>query len=217
MDRFIDSVMLGSDRIDERARLITRLCDTVAGVVGDLGPDTDVLVRGALLEAMRRGHGRPLDVVADVVVGLATAMGDDVPAGARALSPGEALALAVCDTRGVTDHALGAVLGIDRDQVAAARDAARQQVGLPPAPPSCCARHVDAAAAAACAACMLVRADATSARAHLADEPILRDGLVLDRVVTRARRWQADMRRPRLHAPTVDGPSPWTAVAGLAV
>ena len=64
---------------------------------------------------------------------------------------------------------------------------------------------------------MLVRADATSARAHLADEPILRDGLVLDRVVTRARRWQADMRRPRLHAPTVDGPSPWTAVAGVAV
>lgn len=215
MDRFIDSVMIGSQRIDERARLIARLCDTVAAVVGDLGPDTAALVRGSLLGAVRRGHDRPLDVVADVVVGLAAAAGDVDPPRHRDLSPGQALALAVCDGFGVTDFAFGAVVGIDRDEVAAARDAARRVVGLPPAPPACTARHHDPAAAATCSACMLVRADATTARMLLADTPLLREGVVVERVVDAARRWQADMRRPRLHGPACDGPSPWTSVAAV--
>lgn len=217
MDRFIDSVMVGSERVDERARLITRVCDTVAAVVGDLGPDTPALVRGSLLGAIRRGHDRPLDVVADVVVGLAASVGDVPSIRHPDLSPGQSLALAICDGHGVTDYALGAVVGIDRDEVASARDAARQVVGLPPAPPACTARHHDGAAAAACPACMLVRADATTARLLLADTPVLREGTVVERVVGAARRWQADMRRPRVHAPTTDGPSPWSSVIGLAV
>ena len=215
MDRFIDSVMIGSERVDERARLITRLCDTVAPVVGDLGPDTGGLIRAALLGAMRAAHARPLDVVADVLARLdqATCVR---PEPARELSPGGALAIGVCDGRGVTDYALGATVGIDRDEVASARDVARLVVGLPPAPPACTRRHADWQDDDACVSCMLVRADAATARMHVEDMELVARGLVMDRLVERAQQWQADMLRPRLHA-VLDGPSPWTAVAGLSV
>ena len=215
MDRYIDSVMVGSDRVDERARLITRLCDTVAPLVGDLGPDTPELIRSALLGAMRAAHVRPVDVVADVLGGLADATGaplptlDDVP-------PGGTLALGVCDGRGVSDHALAAATGIDRDAVATCRDAARLVVGLPPAPQACTRRHAERPDDRVCAVCVLVRADAATARALVEDRGLVPRGRVIDRVVERATRWQADMLRPRVHA-VVDGPSPWTAIAGLAV
>ena len=215
MDRFIDSVMIGSDRLDERARLLTRLCDTVAPVVGDLGHDTPGLIRESLLGAVRAAHARPFDVVADVLARLAAATGtawvhpDD-------LSPGGVLVLAACDGRGVTDYALGATIGIDRDEIGSARDVARLGVGLPPAPPACTRRHADHADGDSCVTCMLVRADMTTARARVHDVGLVVRGRVMDRVVDHARQWQADMLRPRLHA-VLDGPSPWTAVAGLAV
>lgn len=215
MDRFIDNVMIGSDRVDERARLLTRLCDTVAPVVGDLGGDTPELIREALLGAARSAHPRPLDVVADVLARLSMGIGtawlhpDEI-------SPGGVLSLACCDGRGVSDYALGATVGIDRDEVAGARDLARLEVGLPPAPPACTRRHADHADGDTCVTCMLVRADALTARARVNDAGLVVRGRIMDRVVDHARQWQADMLRPRLHA-VLDGPSPWTAVAGLAL
>lgn len=216
MDRFIDSVMIGSNRIDERARLLTRLCDTVAPLVGDLGPSTPDLIRTALLGTVRVGHRRPLDVVADVLGRLCEAVGADVAWQHPDLTTGEALALGMCDGRGLSDYALGAAIGIDRDEIAAARDDARLAIGLPPAPPACTRRHPDATDREACATCMLVRADAVTARARAADQGVLPCGTVIDAVVRHATAWQADMLRPRLR-PEGSGPSPWTAVAGLAV
>ena len=215
MDRFIDSVMLGSDRVDERVRLLTRLGDTIAPVVGDLGRDTPALVREALLGAVRAGHARPFDVVADVLARMSAATGTSWvhPEG---LSPGGVLGLAACDGRGVSDYALGATVGIDRDEVATVRDHARLGVGLPPAPPACTRRHADHADGDTCVTCMLCRADAATARARVHDVGLVVRGRVMDQVVDHASQWQADMLRPRLHA-VVDGPSPWTAVAGLAV
>lgn len=216
MDRYIDSVMLGSDRVDERARLIARLCDTVLPLVGDLGPRTPDLVRSALLGAMREEHHRPLDVVADVLDRLATAIGLGRPRN-QVLSPGEALAVGVCDGRGCTDHALGAVIGIDRDEVAAARDVGRLAIGLPPAPPPCTRRHADDGQGATCVTCMLVRADAGTARRRVEEHGLVAEGLVVDRVVARARAWESEMLRPRLQH-VADGPAPWTAIAaGMAV
>lgn len=215
VDRYIDSVMIGSDRVDERARLITRLCDTIAPLVGDLGPDTPELVRASLLGAMREVHRLPLDVVADVLERLSAAVGV-AERRTSALSPGEALALGVCDGRGVTDYALGAAIGIDRDEIAVARDVARLAVGLPPAPPACTRRHGEQPDTESCISCMLVRADAATARGRVLDEGIVLEGVVVDRIVARAHAWQADMLRPRVR-PVADGPSPWTAVAGLTV
>lgn len=216
MDRYIDSVMLGSDRVDERARLIARLCDTVVPLVGDLGPRTPDLVRAALLGAMRQEHHRPLDVVADVLDRLASAIGLGRPA-STVLSPGEALAVGVCDGRGCSDHALGAVIGIDRDEVASARDVGRLAIGLPPASPACTRRHADDGQGASCVTCMLVRADTAAARGRVEEHGLVAEGLVLDRVVARARAWESEMLRPRLQ-PVTDGPAPWTAIAaGMAV
>lgn len=215
MDRFIDTVMIGSDRVDERARLITRLCDTVAPLVGDLGPDTAPLIRGALLATIRAGHARPLDVVADVLARLCEATGATVAWRSPSLSAGESLALGLCDGRGVTDYAAGATIGVDRDEVARARDRARESIALPPAPPACTRRHADTADGDTCVTCMLVRADAATARARVATHLGVPQGLVMDRVVARAQQWQADVLRPRTRA-VADGPSPWTAVAGLA-
>lgn len=216
MDRYIDSVMLGSDRVDERARLIARLSDTVAPLVGDLGPDTPDLIRSALLGAMRTGHHRPLDVVADVLDRLSTAVGCAPAYRPDTVTPGGALALGACDGHGLSDYALGAAIGIDRDEVAAARDAARLAVGLPPAPPACTRRHLDRRESDTCVSCMLVRADTRTARARVVDQGVVPSGVVIDRVVEHARRWQADMLRPRVR-PAVGGPSPWTAIAGVAV
>ena len=98
----------------------------------------------------------------------------------------------------------------------ACRDAARLVVGLPPAPPACTRRHAEQPDDRVCAICMLVRADAATARALVEDRGLVPRGLVIDRVVERATRWQADMLRPRVDT-VVDGPSPWTAIAGLAV
>lgn len=216
MDRYIDSVMVGSDRVDERARLIARLCDTVLPLVGDLGPQTPDLVRAALLGAMRQEHHRPFDVVADVLDRLASAIGLGRPS-TTALSPGEALAVGVCDGRGCSDHALGAVVGIDRDEIGSARDAGRLAIGLPPAPPACTRRHADDGQGGSCAICMLVRADTATARRRVEEHGLVAEGLVVDRVVARARAWEADMLRPRLQRAT-DGPTPWTAIAaGMAV
>lgn len=214
MDRFIDTVMIGSERIDERARLITRLCDTVAPLVGDLGGDTPALVRGALLATMRQAHARPLDVVADVLDRLSESVGVVVTWRTATLAPGEALALGVCDGRGLTDFALGAAVGVDRDEVAVARDRARLDVGLPPAPPACTRRHADLGDADTCAACMLVRADGATATARVRAEVGVPGGIVMDRVVERAHQWQAAVMRPRLR-PVPGGPSPWTAMARL--
>ena len=216
MDRFIDSVMLGSDRVDERARLITRLSDTVAPLVGDLGPDTPDLIRLALLGAMRAGHRQPLDVVADVLDRLSSAVGCRPARRPDAVSPGQALALGACDGHGLSDYALGAAIGIDRDEIAAARDSARLAVGLPPAPPACTRRHADRREGDSCVTCMLVRADTMTAHARVVDQGGVPTGVVIDRVVDHARRWQADMLRPRV-LPAAGGPSPWTAIAGLAV
>lgn len=216
MDRYIDSVMVGSDRIDERARLLTRLCDTVAPLVGDLGPTTPDLIRGALLAAMREAHQRPLDVVAGVLERLCSAVGDTPHWHRRAHSPGEALAVGACDGRGVSDHALGAAIGIDRDEVAAARDRARLAIGLPPAPPGCTRRHLEDLEPVSCVTCMLVRADTATAHARVVEQGCVPEGVVIDRVVEHAQRWHADMLRPRLH-PVTDGPSPWTAIAGMVV
>lgn len=215
MDRFIDNVMLGSDRVDERARLLTRLHDTVAPVVGDLGHDTPGLVREALLGAVRAAHARPFDVVADVFARLSEAT-DTSWAHPGDLSPGGVLALAACDGRGVSDYALGATVGIDRDEVACTRDRARLTVGLPPAPPACTRRHADHADGDTCVGCMLVRADTVTARTRVRDVGVVVRGRATDRVMEHAHQWQAEMLRPRLHA-VLDGPSPWTAVAGVAV
>lgn len=214
MHRFIDSAMIGSDRVDERVRLITRVCDTLAPVVGDLGRDTPELIREALLGAMRAQHGRPLDVVADVLGRLSAATGTPWRC-AAGLAPGGVLTLSACDGHGVSDYALGATVGVDRDEVACVRDQARLVVGLPPAPPACTRRHAELADGA-CVTCMLVRADTATARTRVHEEGVVVGGRVLDRVVAHAQQWQADMLRPRLHA-VLDGPSPWTAVAGLAV
>lgn len=214
MDRFIDTVMLGSDRVDEQARLITRLSDSVGALVGDLGPATAELVRAALLAATGAHHRRPLDVVADVLVHLAAAVGDATVRCHPSLSPGQALALGACDGHGLTDYALGASIGIDRDEVATARDEARRVIGLPPAPAACTRRHPATAARATCVACMLVRADTAAARARVSTQVGVPDGVVIHRVVAHARHWQDDRLRPR-PLPTGAGPTPWTAVAGL--
>jgi hypothetical protein len=205
VDRFIDNVMLGSDRVDERARLITRLCDTVAPLVGDLGPTTPELIRTSLLAAVSAAHERPLDVVADLLEVLSEAVGVDVDWRDDRLSPGGSLALGACDGHGVSDFALGAVLGVDRDEV-----------GLPPAPPACTRRHHEPRPAQGCVACMLVEADTTTASARVEDIGARPHGVVVDRVVARARAWQAEMVRPR-RGSTLAGPSPWTSVAGLAI
>lgn len=215
MDRFIDSVMLTSDRVDERARLITRLCDTIAPLVGDLGPSTPELIRSSLLGAMRQGHRRPFDVVADVLERLSAETGHPVGRHTE-MTPGEALALGVCDGLEVCDYALGAAVGIDRDEIAVARDAARLVVGLPPAPPTCTARHGTATSPDGCITCMLVRADAATAHARVVEHDAVPRGLVVERVVASARTWQRELRRPR-HRPVGDGPNPWVAVvAGMA-
>lgn len=214
MDRYIDTVMIGSDRVDERARLITRLSDTVGPLVGRLGPHTPEHIRCALLAAMRRGHERPLDVVADVLDRLCEAIGVDVVWQLPGVTPGEGLALGFCDGHGLADFAVGATLGVDRDEVATARDAARLEVGLPPAPPACTRRHADVGVANTCVTCVLVRADAMIAHARVLTHLGLPCGTVMDRVVARARQRQADVLRPRLcHA--VSGPSPWTAIVGV--
>lgn len=212
MDRYIDTAMIGSDRIDERARLIARLSDTVGALVGELGPRTPDHIRCALLATMRRGHERPLDVVADALDHLSEATGVDVVWRLPGVTPGEALSLGFCDGHGLTDYAVGATLAVDRDEVATARDAARLEVGLPPAPPACTHRHADVGFADACVACVLVRADAMTAQARVLTHLGLPSGTVMDRVITRARQWQADALRPRLRK-TASGPSPWTAIA----
>lgn len=216
MDRFIDTVMIGSDRIDERARLIARLSDTVAPLVGDLGPDTHDHIRCALLATMRRGHTRPLDVVAEVLDRLSELVGIQVVWRLPAVSPGEALSLGLCDGHALTDYAVGATVGVDRDEVAAARDTARLAVGLPPAPPACTRRHADVGFADACVTCVLVRADGAIAQTRVLTHLGLPHGVVMERVVDRARQWQADVLRPRLRHAT-GGPSPWTAIAGVSV
>ena len=116
----------------------------------------------------------------------------------------------------MTDYALAATTGVDRDAVAGCRDAGRLLVGLPPAPPACTRRHAERPGDPACATCMLVRADTATARTRVAGHGLVPHGLVMDRVVRAGDQWQADMLRPRLHT-VVDGPSPWTAIAGLAV
>lgn len=214
MDRYIDTVMIGSDRVDERARLIARLSDTVAPLVGDLGPDTRTHIRSALVATMRCGHARPVDVVAEVLDHVTEAMGVEVVWRLPGVSPGETLSLGLCDGHGLTDYAVGATLGVDRDEVAAARDTARLDVGLPPAPPACTRRHADVGFADACVTCVLVRADAATAQARVSMRLGLPCGVVMERVVERARRWHADVLRPRLHH-TTSGPSPWTAIAGI--
>lgn len=214
MDRYIDTVMIGSDRVDERARLIARLCDTVGPLVGELGPRTPDHIRGALLATMRRGHSRPLDVVAEVLDHLSESIGVEVVWQLSGVTPGEALALGLCDGHGLTDYAVGATLGVDRDEVATARDTARLEVGLPPAPPACTLRHTDVGFADGCVACVLVRADAMTAQARVLTHLGLPCGVVMDRVITRVEQWQSDVLRP----PSPDdpsGPSPWTAIAGV--
>lgn len=212
MDRYIDTVMIASDRIDERARLIARLSDTIGPLVGELGPRTPDHIRCALLATVRRGHERPLDVVADALDHLSEAVGVDVVWRLPGVTPGGALALGFCDGHGLTDYAVGATLGIDRDEVAAARDAARLQVGLPPAPPACTRRHADVGFADTCVTCVLVRADAMTAHSRVVTHLGLPCGTVMDRVITHAQQWQADALRPRLRQ-TASGPAPWTATA----
>lgn len=214
MDRYIDTVMIGSDRVDERARLIARLCDTVGPLVGELGPRTPDHIRGALLATMRRGHQRPLDVVAEVLDHLSETIGVEVVWQLPGATPGEALALGLCDGHGLTDFAVGATLGVDRDEVAAARDTARLEVGLPPAPPACTLRHADVGCADTCVACVLVRADAMTAQARVLTHLGLPCGVVMDRVITRIQQWQSDVLRPPL-PDDPSGPSPWTAIAGV--
>lgn len=215
MDRYIDTVMIGSDRVDERARLIARLSDTVGSLVGELGPQTPDHIRCALLASMRRGHERPLDLVADVLDRLSETIGVDVVWRLPGVSPGEALALGFCDGHGLTDFAVGATLCVDRDEVAAARDASRLEVGLPPAPPACTRRHADVGFADSCVTCVLVRADAMTAHSRVLTHLGLPCGTVMDRVVARARQWQADALRPRLRQ-AAHGPSPWTSMVDVS-
>lgn len=214
MDRYIDTVMIGSDRVEERARLIARLSDTVGPLVGELGPRTPDHIRCALLRTMRRGHERPIDVVAEVLDHLSEAVGVEVVWRLPGVTPGEALALGLCDGHRLTDFAVGATLGVDRDEVATARDAGRLEVGLPPAPPACTQRHADVGLTDTCVACVLVRADAMTAHSRVLTRLGLPCGTVMDRVVTQAQRWQSDALRPRLHR-AASGPSPWTAIAGV--
>lgn len=216
MSRYIDPVMVASDRVDERARLLARLGDTVHAVVGDLGPDTPALLRWAVLAAVQARLDDPADVMAEVVLSLGEAVGWDHDWRPSTLGPAEALALAVCDGRGATTHAVAAVLGAELDAVAAARDRARLAVGLPPAPLPCTIRHADEPHATACVACMLVRADAATARARVGAFLGPVGGLVLDRLVAAADAWQADVLRPRLRAVAEDGPDPWSSLAGPA-
>lgn len=212
MDRYIDAVMVCSERIDERARLIARLHDTIAPLVGDLGPDTPAVVRGAMLAAVNAGHECPLDLVADVIDRLSNAV--DVAPTWRTLrlGPGATLALGVCDGLGVSDTALAAVLGIERDDVVRARDVARQEVGLPPAPSPCRQRHPFGITS--CVTCVLVRADARTAQATVQCLRSLPHGVVVDRVVEHAIAWEAAHLAAASHdePASESGPSPWSAV-----
>lgn len=215
MDRYIDSVMIGSDRVDERVRLITRLCDMVAPLVGDLGPRTDELIRTSLLATMREAHGRPLDVVGDLLDRLSEAAGTPVTWRRPALAPGQSFAVGLCDGRSLTDFALGAAVGIDRDEVSAARDQGRFALDLPPAPPACTTRHAEVGQRETCVSCALVMADAAMARPRVAASLGVPTGVVMDRVVARAEEWQAATLRPRFHA-SMSGPLPWVGLTSLS-
>lgn len=213
VERFIDTVMIGSDRVEERARLITRLSDTLSTVVGPLGPGSDAIVRSCLLTTLHTCHEQPLDVVADVLHRLGERTGA-TPWQLDGIGPGASLALGLCDGHGLTDFAVGAAIGIDRDEVARARDAARLALDVPPAPAACTRRHQPEEPVGTCASCVLVHADIASARPRIVARQAPPSGHVMDRVVARAREWHAAVMREGLKR-VAEGPSPWVAAVRL--
>jgi hypothetical protein len=217
MGRYIDAVMLQSDRIDERSRLIARLAELVDPFVDDLTRDPDVRVtvqRRAVLAAVRGNHASPLDLVAATLDDVARRL--DAPPLVRLpdLRPGAALVAGLTDGRGVHAADVAHVLEIDPDAVIRARDEARVALHLSPVIAGCPRERFGLRGhTMSCPDCLLAASDRAAARRRLVELDAVPVGALADLIVARAQRHATG---PVIDLTALEGDVPeiWTALVG---